>query len=125
MGQGEDLLVAPDTHRSYSDRVNGFSMTSSTALMEAEAEEVFPWRGVLDEEDEGGFEPVYPRDTSGPAMVDRGIAELQLPTVKAVGDRVEGVQVIKAFTCVFLLCFLFCFVLFVPKAFCLLQVLQW
>ncbi|CAM9132669.1 unnamed protein product [Ascophyllum nodosum] len=94
VGQGEDLLVAPDTHRSYSDRVNGFSMTSSTALMEAEAEEVFPWRGVLDEEDEGGFEPVYPRDTSGPAMVDRGIAELQLPTVKAVGDRVEGVQMV-------------------------------
>lgn len=96
IGQGDDLLVAPDSQRFYPDEMNGFLTASSSALAEVDAGAGSSQGGFIETGERGGFER---SELERPEFVNKPqIAEL--PVQKAViprtlEDRVEGVQVIR------------------------------
>lgn len=96
IGQGEDLLVAPDSQRLYPDGMNGFSMASSAALAEVDAGGSLSQGGLIGTGERGGFERSElerPEFVNEPQIAELPLQKAVIP--RTVKDRVEGVQVIR------------------------------
>lgn len=94
IGQGDDLLVAPDSQRFSPNGMNGFSTASNAALAKVDAKAGVSQGGFIETGERNGFER---SELDRPEFMKKP-HNAELPFTKAVipmtmEDRVEGVQV--------------------------------
>lgn len=94
IGQGDDLLVAPDSQRFSPNGMNGFSTAPNAALAKVDAKAGVSQGGFIETGERNGFER---SELDRPEFMKKP-HNAELPFTKAVipmtmEDRVEGVQV--------------------------------